>query len=323
MLGLVSIYKEIGCLGRWAAVTVPLLLPGCSGDDDGDSSTGAAAESSTGMADDDRGGGPTSGMDQDDGDSDQGADGTTDGGGSTTEDLPGDTNGIEDDGTDGTTGEPEDPGTYAALVRGDLFTDDLAMAQNVHDAISMMGEETATALGDFGHDAKLGTALLGGTQNTFLGLDQWDNLAGAQMLYSDPDFAKGFGMLFDGMPTLELFELREDWHSWGDLEAGDGDDHWFVVVRGTLADDPDAIQPMHDMLAAGGQEASMAAGDVAHVVWLGAEDNPNEFFAVDVWNDDTNIEGFYGNPDFGKAFGALFDGQPTVVVYASTDWHQW
>ena len=100
-------------------------------------------------------------------------------------------------------------------------------------------------------------------------------------------------------------------------------DHWFVVVRGTLAEDAETSQPLHDMIAEAGEADAMAAGDVAHVVWLGVNDTSDEFFAVDVWTDDTNIEAFYGNPEFQKAFGALFAAPPVVAVYRSTDWYQW
>lgn len=217
----------------------------------------------------------------------------------------------------------EDPGTYAALVRGSLFTDDLTMAQQTHDAVAMGGEEAAMAAGDFGHDALLGTTLLGTTENAFLGIDQWDNLLGAQTLYADPKFGEAFGMLFSEPPALELFELSETWHGWGDLEAGDAGDHWFVVVRGHLAEeDLDDAQAMHDPLAMGGEEMAMMLGDVAHIVWHGTED-PRELLIVDIWTDDANIEAFYGNPDFQMAFGALFDAEPTVAVYGSTDWYQW
>lgn len=216
-----------------------------------------------------------------------------------------------------------DEGEYAALVRGALVTDDLEEAQALHDAIAMGGEEAAMALGDFGHDAKLGTALLGTTENEYMALDQWDNLAGAQMLYADPDFQAAFGMLFAAAPSLELFRLHGEWHGWGDPQSGDAGDHWFVVVRGRLAEkDIEAAQAMHDPIAAGGEEAATAAGDVAHVVWLGVEDE-REYFALDVWTDDANIEAFYGNPDFMAAVATLFEGSPTIAVYRSTDWHQW
>lgn len=286
-----------------------LALSACNGGGGSDDSTGASetsADAST--TGDPTTGDPTTGVDA-----------------STTTDDP--TTGDSADttaGSDATTGEPVDA-HWGALVRGTLFTDDLDMAQGVHDPLAMGGERAATALGDYGHDALLGTTLLGTTENQFLAIDQWDDLEGAQTLYGDPDFQAGFGMLFARPPTLELLQRREDWYGWGDLEAGDGAaQHWFVVVRGRLAQaDLDAMQQMHDGLAMGGEAAATAAGDVAHVVWVGTPDDPQQFWAVDVWTDDAAIEAFYGDPTFQMAFGALFEAPPTIGVYASTDWYQW
>lgn len=277
---------------------------------------------------DDGGSGDAAGSSSDDGASSSGDDAVDSTGmmGSTS-DEPGTTTGVDTDdestGEEGSTGEPVD-GPWGALVLGTLFTDDMAMAQATHDAVAMGGQADAMAAGDFGHDALLGTTLLGTTENQFLGIDQWEGLEGAQLVYGDPDFQAAFGMLFARPPSVELFELREDWHGWGSLEAGDGGDHWFVVVRGRLAEgDLGAAQAMHDELAAGGQDAAMMLGDVAHVVWVGTPEDPQQFFAVDVWTSDEAIEAFYGDPTFQAAFGALFEAPPTVGVYASTDWHQW
>lgn len=228
-------------------------------------------------------------------------------------------------GSEGSSSTGEEPvQEWGALVRGPLFTDDLAMAQATHDAVAMGGQADAEAAGDFGHDALLGTTMLGGVENEFLGIDQWTNLDGALAVYGDPKFQAAFGMLFGAKPSLELFAKRDDWHGWGSLDGGDGGDHWYVVVRGRLAEeDLDVAQAGHDAVAMAGEEGAIALGDVAHVVWVGTPEDPQEFFAVDVWTDDAMIEAFYGNPKFGEAFGALFEGPPTVAVYGSTDWHQW
>lgn len=222
----------------------------------------------------------------------------------------------------GTTGEPDTE--YAALVVGALFTDDLEEAQALHDALASGGQEGATMLGDFGHDALLGTALLGSTPDTFLAIDRWTNLEGAATLYGDPAFAKAFGSLFAEPVAPLMFEHRGDWHGWGDLDAADGaPEYYFVVVRGTLAeDDLEAARQAHDGLAAAGEGAATGLGDVAHIVWLGVED-PHQFFAVDVWTSDDAIEAFYSDPAFVAGFSALFAEPPTIGVYGSTDWHQW
>ncbi|MBL4687679.1 MAG: hypothetical protein JKY37_23995 [Nannocystaceae bacterium] len=303
----------------FSVLALTLGSAACGDDDGGASDDASAASSSTGSP------------------SASAGPGTLGEGDSTTEAADDDT--TSDDGvvtdTDTDTGEATDTegstdtGTpverdWGALVLGTLYTDDITEAQGTHDAVAMGGQRGAMMAGDFGHDALLGTTLLGTTENQFLGIDQWDNLDGALMVYGDPMFQAAFGMLFAEPPSLELFERRDDWHGWGSLEAADGGEHWYVVVRGTLSgDDLDASQTLHDMVAMGGQEAAVALGDVAHVVWVGTPEDPSQFFAVDVWNDDAMLEAFYSNPAFLKAFGALFEEPPTIGVYGSADWHQW
>jgi heme-degrading monooxygenase HmoA len=216
-----------------------------------------------------------------------------------------------------------DEAEYAALVRGTLFTDDLAEAQALHDAIAAGGQRGAMALGDFGHDVGLGTDLLGTTPDEFVAIDRWTSLEGAMTLYGDPMYVEAFMMLFAEPVMPELFVRRSDWHEWGDLDAADDvESRVFVVVRGRLAEAPDDAQELHDQLAGGGEEAATMLGDVAHVVWLGVED-PQEYFAVDVWTSGDAIEMFYANEDLQAGFGMLFEAPPVLAVYRSTEWHQW
>jgi quinol monooxygenase YgiN len=209
------------------------------------------------------------------------------------------------------------------LVRGTLFTSDLAEAQAYHDGLASAGEAPAKAAGDFGHRAMLGTDLLGTTQNELLALDRWSSGDNLDAFYSDPGFAEAFGALFASPPSFEVFERRFDWYGWGDLTSGDASDpHFFVVVRGRLAGEPDLIQPDHDAVASAGEDAALQAGDVAHVVFLGRDD-AREFLAIDVWQSSDAIEAFYTNPDLARALGGLFESPPTLAVYASTNWYQW
>ncbi|MGH1345791.1 MAG: hypothetical protein ACRBN8_29780 [Nannocystales bacterium] len=308
----------LGPLRRPAILFTALLGLGACGDD---ASSGAETEGAST-------GGPSETVGEESGSA---APSTTGSGssseGSTSDDGTTSTGALDDSssGSEGSSSTGTEPAQeWGALVRGSLFTDDLVMAQATHDAVAMGGQEAAMLAGDFGHDALLGTTILGGIENEFLGIDQWTNLDGALAVYGDPKFQAGFGMLFAEPPALELFAKRDDWHGWGSLEAGDGDRHWYVVVRGRLADeDLDAAQAAHDAVAMAGEKGATALGDVAHVVWVGTPDDPQEFFAVDVWTDDSMIEAFYGNPKFGEAFGALFEAPPVVAVYGSTDWHQW
>ena len=213
---------------------------------------------------------------------------------------------------------------FAALVRGPLFTADMAEAKTQHDTIAAAGEAMAKAAGDHAHTVLLGTTLLGTTENGFLAMDRWDDPMSMKTFYENPDFQAAFATLFSAPPTLETFQRRPEWHTWGTIESGEPfDPYYWVVVRGHLAEaDPAKAQAAHDAVAAGGEAQVTAAGDLAHVVFTGLAD-PQEFLAVDVWKSTDNMEAVYTNPDFQAAFGALFDGPPTVVVHESTDWHQW
>lgn len=213
---------------------------------------------------------------------------------------------------------------YAALVRGTLFTADMAMAKMKHDEVAAGGEAEAKAAGDIAHDALLGTKLLGTTENTFLGLDRWTDAAAMDAFYKNPAIQMAFGQLFAMPPVTEAFQRQPTWHTWGDMNSGDTfTPYFFVIARGHLKEaDPKAAQMAHDTVAAAGEAQAMAAGDVAHIVFTGLQD-PREFLAVDIWKDSTNLEALYTNPDFQMAFGSLFDAMPTVGVYSSTDWHQW
>ncbi len=102
---------------------------------------------------------------------------------------------------------------------------------------------------------------------------------------------------------------------------GDDDDttileeEYTVVVKARLAtDDPDLNQQAHDAVAGGSQEDAMAMGDLSHFVFLGMED-PQEFLAIDVWDNLENIPAFFENPDVQDAFGSIFEGPPEVATY--------
>lgn len=207
---------------------------------------------------------------------------------------------------------------FATIVRGPLAEG----AKGVHDMIAGGGQADAQAAGDLSHDALVSTTLLGAEEGHFLGIDQWSDAQAMAGFYADPAFAEGLGAMFSGPPTVAAYTRRADWHGWGELDSADGGDHWFVVAAGTLAKSAGESQALHDMLAGGGEGQAKEAGDVAHVVFLGLEDD-RQFLAVDVWRSAEAIEAFYGNPDFQAGFAMLFAAPPTVTVYRSTDWHQW
>ncbi len=213
---------------------------------------------------------------------------------------------------------------YAVLVRGELFTQDLTEAQARHDMLAAGGEADARAAGDLAHDVGLGSGLFSSTSSqSFLAVDRWDNLEGLTDFYANPDFAAGFAQLFSGPPIIEQFERQHDFHSWGDLDSAEGTSRFVVVVRGRLAAaTPEARQEAHDAAAIAGEEMVKAAGDVAHVAYLGLAD-PAEFLAFDVWNNGDNLMAVYSDPDFQASFTTLFATPPSLQIYRGSDWHQW
>ncbi|MEZ4299614.1 MAG: hypothetical protein R3B70_31990 [Polyangiaceae bacterium] len=245
---------------------------------------------------------------------------TTGGSGGT--DPTGGTGGTPTTGGGGAGGAPS--GEFAVLVRGPLFTDDLAAAKEKHDGIAMGGESQAKEAGDIAHHVFLGTSLLGTSQDEFTAMDRWTDATAMHAFYQDPQIQAAFGQLFSAPPVIEAFQRRPEWHTWGDITLTNGaDPYYWVVVRGHLAEsDPAKAQSAHDMVAAGGEDTVKGAGDIAHIVFTGLED-PQQFLAVDIWKSTDNLEAVYTNPDFQQAFGALFDAPPTLGVYQSTDWHQW
>ncbi len=214
---------------------------------------------------------------------------------------------------------------FTAFVHGRLAQADLAAARGQHDQVAGGGEAAAKAAGDTGHHVFLGTGEPNPARlDEFVGLDEWGTLEGARSLYGDPNFQAAFSTLFAEPVTPELYKRRPDWHTWGDLKPpANGQPYWVMIVKGHLAQaTEDANRAAHDAVASGFQTQAEQAGDIAHVPHLGIDD-PRLFFNVDVSINHEGMLAVLMDPQFGQAFGALFDAPPEVHIYRSTDWKQW
>ena len=210
---------------------------------------------------------------------------------------------------------------YDAIILGTLASSDLAMAKAAHDAVASGGEAQAKMLGDIGHQALLGTTILGTTQNQFLALDRWDTDK-MDTLYGNAAFQQGFATVISGAPDLRKYKRETTWAGYGDLVTGMMyPTYYFAVFQGTLKD-PATAQATHDMIVSGAKGPAMMAGDVAHVAFTGRDD-PTKAAFIDIWKDSTNIMAVYSSADFQAAFAQVFSAPPTVGIYRSTDWHQW
>lgn len=210
---------------------------------------------------------------------------------------------------------------HGVLVIGPLAAASVDEAKQAHDAVAAGGQERAIAAGDIGHAALLGADALGTRPNELLAFDRWRSNDNLDAFYADPQVAAGFGQLFSAPPTRGVYVAADGWASWGALEQEAG--RYWVVVRGVLREkDPQKAQAAHDAVAKGGEQAARAAGDRAHVVFVGRDDGA-QFLAFDVWTDLAALQTFYANPQIQQGFGSLFEAPPTLGVYATTTFHQW
>jgi quinol monooxygenase YgiN len=213
---------------------------------------------------------------------------------------------------------------FLARVEGQLFTADMDEAQAAHDMLAQAGQAPAQAAGDFAHDVHLGVDVIGTPVNQFSAFDRWTDATAMATFYADPMFQQAFGALFASPPVFEAFAYQPDWYGWGDLDATDTiSPHYWAVVRGRLASaDIAAMEATHDQIAQAGEAPAAALGDLGHVVFLSLED-PQEFLAIDLWDNPDGPVTLYTNPDFQAAFATLFESPPQLRIYGSTDWHQW
>ncbi|MBI2378202.1 MAG: hypothetical protein HYV07_29645 [Deltaproteobacteria bacterium] len=93
-----------------------------------------------------------------------------------------------------------------------------------------------------------------------------------------------------------------------------------VYVIGHLSSaDMAANKTAHDNIVAASSATVTAAGDERHLVFLGLAGaspgwGPQDFLAVDVWNNLDGLNGFLTDPNVQAAFGSLFDAPPVVLV---------
>ncbi len=95
---------------------------------------------------------------------------------------------------------------------------------------------------------------------------------------------------------------------------------YIVTVRGMLKNPQDA-QKVHDATVGMVSPMGRTMGNTSHQPYLNTQ-NPNEFFAVDVWDNLEAIQKLYADPKLGAEFAKLFEGQPDVTVWGDAGWMQ-
>lgn len=97
---------------------------------------------------------------------------------------------------------------------------------------------------------------------------------------------------------------------------------YVVTVRGRLKGDKAEAQKVHDTTVNQISPESRSMGSIGHQAYLNPEDE-RDFLAVDFWNNMEAIQKLYSDPNLAEEFGKLFDGEPEVVVWASSGWESY
>jgi quinol monooxygenase YgiN len=95
---------------------------------------------------------------------------------------------------------------------------------------------------------------------------------------------------------------------------------FIVVVRGKLKDaDAKAAQAGHDAAVAKLSPIGRSLGSSGHRAYLNPQ-NPQEFLAVDTWDNPEGMQKFMSDPATAATIGQLFEEMPEVTVWAEAGW---
>jgi len=92
---------------------------------------------------------------------------------------------------------------------------------------------------------------------------------------------------------------------------------YIVNVRGTLKGTRQQAQKVHDEIIAKMEGLTKSMGGTSHMTFLSVQ-NEKEFFSIDGWDNLESIQKLYNDPALGAEFARLFEGQPTITVWAES-----
>ena len=95
--------------------------------------------------------------------------------------------------------------------------------------------------------------------------------------------------------------------------------NYITVVRGKLKGTPQEAQMGHDATVEKLSAMTRPLGAIGHRPHLNPND-PNEFLAIDTWNNLEGLQKFMSDPQVAAAFGTLFEGRPDISIWAESDW---
>ena len=95
-----------------------------------------------------------------------------------------------------------------------------------------------------------------------------------------------------------------------------------VTVRAKLRGTPAEAKKLHDSVTGATKDMAKQAGDLTHAIYLDPQD-PKAFLGIDTWSTLEGLQKFAGSPQIKDFFGKLFEGEPEVRVWVTSDWNQW
>lgn len=95
---------------------------------------------------------------------------------------------------------------------------------------------------------------------------------------------------------------------------------YVVTVRGMLkAADEKQSQATHDATIDKLEAMAKSMGAVGHRAHLNPQ-NRREFLAIDTWDNPEGPQKLLADPALGAEFAKLFEGQPSVTLWADAGW---
>jgi hypothetical protein len=98
---------------------------------------------------------------------------------------------------------------YWVVVRGTMKYADLKQDQAIHDAVVKQVAPKAQAAGDVAHVVYTGRDDV----KLYFSIDAWPAATDLAAFYGNPEFAKALSNLFDGPPTVGIYQSTH-WYQW-------------------------------------------------------------------------------------------------------------
>jgi hypothetical protein len=98
-----------------------------------------------------------------------------------------------------------------------------------------------------------------------------------------------------------------------------------AILEGALLD-PTVARGTHDTGAMAAQPIAMGAGDLAHIVGLGAQvlnTDPNYWLVIDRWAQPDGMDAFYNNPNVQQGLAGLVSAPKVTEFHRETAWYSW